>query len=174
MLNDLEVSANRSSAPDFRRQQSWPSPARGRDVAPTISLRPELPSDTAFLELQVAYRPTRGLARGDELAARLHVDGTGGHARLARWIVGRQVFSFAWNDDFWLPMFQFNTLDYSLHSGMRPLLGELADVMDGWAIAAWFVQPSDFLGGQSPVQAWRDRGPDVYQAARLQRFVVTG
>jgi len=164
-MNDAEVSANQSSTPKFAPRKSWLSLASRPGVAPTISPGSDLRGDTAFIELQIAYRPSGGLARGDELAARLHINGAGGHTRLARWIVGRQVFSFAWNDDFWLPMFQFNALDYSLNPGMRPLLGELAD-MDGWAIAAWFVQPSDLLGGQSPVQAWCDHWPDVHQAAR--------
>ncbi len=129
-------------------------------------------SDSSFVGLQNAFRPTGGLATGEELAARLHVNGGGGYARLARWIVGKQAFSFAWNDDFWLPMFQFNPHDLHLHGGLRPLLGELADLMDGWALAHWFVEPNDALQGQSPVSAWHQRWPDVFQAARLQRFVM--
>lgn len=141
---------------------------------PSQNTTSDLLVDTAFVSLLKAYRPSGGLAHGDELAARLHIDGGGGYARLARWIVGRQVFSFAWHEQFWLPMFQFNAADMTLHSGLRPVLAELAPVMDGQALAHWFVQPNDALQGQTPVSMWSTDGPEVFQAARLQRFVAKG
>jgi hypothetical protein len=138
--------------------------------------RPEgsAPSDADFIYLQQAFRASGGLAHGDELAARLHVDGAGGYARLARWIVGRQVFSFSWHEHFWLPMFQFEPPDLGLRAGLRPVLSELVDVMDGWAVANWFARPNEALGGHSPVAKWRNHWPDVFEAARLQRFVMKG
>ena len=151
---------------------------RSLDLARALEAQPASlhsnPSDATFVQLQSAFRSTGGLARGDELALRLHVDGQGGYARLARWIVGRQVFSFAWHGDFWLPMFQFEGQDTSLHLGLRPVLAELATVMDGWAIASWFAEPNEALQGCSPVQAWQQHSPEVIQAARLQRFVMKG
>jgi hypothetical protein len=131
-------------------------------------------SDAGFVALQNAYRSSGGLASGSELAARLHINGEGGYASLARWIVGHHVFSFAWHEDFWLPMFQFDPRDLSLRRGLRPVLAELVDVMDGWAMAAWFAQPNEALQGHSPVSVWASHWPDVFQAARLQRFVAKG
>jgi hypothetical protein len=131
-------------------------------------------SDTGFVALQNAYRASGGLASGNELATRLHVNGEGGYAKLARWILSHQAFSFAWNEDFWLPMFQFDPRDLSLTQGLRPVLAELGDVMDGWALAAWFAEPNDALQGHSPVSRWLTHWPDVFQAARLQRFVMKG
>ena len=131
-------------------------------------------SDVGFITLQNAFRPSGGLASGKELATRLHTNGEGGYARLARWIVGGEVFSFAWHDHFWLPIFQFDLTHKTLRQGLRPVLSELTDVMDGWALAAWFAQPNEALQGHSPVTMWLQRYPDVYQAARLQRYVMRG
>jgi hypothetical protein len=131
-------------------------------------------SDAAFVTLQNAYRHSGGLANGNEVAARLHVDGAGGYARLARWMVGQQVFSFGWHDDFWLPMFQFDPHDMSLRPGLRLVLAELVGVMDGWALAHWLVQPNASLRGCSPLDVWATRGPDLLDAARQQRFVMKG
>lgn len=130
--------------------------------------------DADFIAMQGDYRPSGGLANGDELASRIQVLGEGGYAQLARWIVGRQAFSFSWNEHFWLPMFQFDPIDLSLSKGVRPVLAELADLMDGWALATWFAQPNNALQGRSPVSMWSSHWPDVFQAARLQRFVLSG
>jgi hypothetical protein len=148
--------------------------APGPDESPT-GLHPErLMRDTDFVFLQQAYRSSGGLAHGDELAARLHVEGAGGYARLARWIVGRQVFSFAWHGHFWLPMFQFEPGELAPRQGLHHVLAELVTVMDGPALAEWFALPNDALQGQSPVDMLARHGPEVHQAARMQRYVVKG
>ncbi len=129
--------------------------------------------DDEFVFLQQAYRPSGGLAHGDELATRLHVDGAGGYARLARWIVGRHVFSFAWHEHFWLPMFQFEPVELTPREGLRHVLAELVNVMDGPALAGWFAGPNDSLQGHSPVAMWATHKAAVHHAARMQRYVMT-
>lgn len=137
-------------------------------------LRPVGPlPDGEFVRLQQAYRPSGGLAHGDELATRLHLQGTGGYARLARWIVGQQVFSFAWHEHFWLPMFQFEPVELTPREGLHHVLSELATVMDGPALAGWFASPNDALQGHSPVAMWATDKAAVHHAARLQRYVMT-
>ena len=128
--------------------------------------------DAAFISLQSAYRPCGGLATGEEVAARLHVNGEGGHSRLARWIVGRQVFSFVWHEHFWLPMFQFEGPELSLREGLRPVLSEMINAMDGWSLAVWFALPNAALEGHSPLSVGRNRWSDVVHAARLQRHAL--
>jgi hypothetical protein len=137
-------------------------------LRPAGSLR-----DNEFVFLQQAYRPSGGLAHGDELAARLHVNGDGGHARLARWIVGRQVFSFGWHEHFWLPMFQFEPVELTPRDGLHPVLAELVTVMDGPALASWFADPNEALQGHSPVAMLATHKAAVHQAARMQRYVMT-
>jgi hypothetical protein len=167
--------ADHHAADEFFRQSAPPwLAADGRLSALAVANDAHHASDIGFVSLQNAYRASGGLANGNELAARLHVNGEGGFATLARWIVSQQVFSFAWNNDFWLPMFQFDVRDLSPRRGLRPVLAELADVMDGWAMAAWFAQPNDALNGRSPASLWLSDWPEVFQAARLQRFVIKG
>jgi hypothetical protein len=147
---------------------------RSRIEAPAAR-PPHLASqDAEFVALQMAYRASGGLANGNELATRLHVRGESGYARLASWILRQQVFSFAWNQHFWLPMFQFDPADLSLRQELQPVLAELAGVMDGWALAAWFARPCDSLQGRSPLSQCVHDQPAVFQAARLQRFVIRG
>lgn len=129
--------------------------------------------DSDFIALQNALRSSGGLIGGDELACRLNRSDEAGHARLARWLVGRQAFSFAWHGSFWLPMFQIDRHDWSLCKGLRPVLNELLDVMDGWTLAHWFVQANGALQGRAPVDTWFAQPDEVLQAARLQRYVLT-
>ena len=162
----MHMHMNHAAATQGRPGSDYFFPARANSM-----------SDADFVELQSAYRPSGGLAHGDELAARLHVNGGGGYARLARWIVSRQVFSFSWNEHFWLPMFQFDLSDQAdriLRQDLRPVLSELADTMDGCALACWFAQPNNELHGLSPVAMWSSDWPEVHRAARLQRFAMNG
>jgi hypothetical protein len=158
-----------------RRARAAPPPPTEAWRQAAIAAVPHASADDSdFVAMQNALRPTGGLACGNELSMRLHGAGEGGYARLARWIVGRQVFSFAWHDTFWLPMFQFEPHELAPQPALRPVLSELFDVMDGWAIANWFVQPNVALAGQAPVSLWRSDSREVFHAARLQRFVMKG
>jgi hypothetical protein len=146
--------------------------AHGTSPAGLSRWRP--PTQQSFIALQNAYRVTGGLGNGQDLAARLHMSGEGSSATLARWIGHQQVLSFTWDDEHWLPMFQFDPRDLSLRRGLRQVLAELFDVMDGWEIALWFAQPNDALKGHTPASQWLSDWPAVFQAVRLQRFVMKG
>ncbi len=132
------------------------------------------PNDRDFVALQTCLRPTGGLARGDDLALRLGEGEPGGHARLARLIVSGQLFSFAWLGNYWLPMFQFHAAGLGLRDEPRAVLRELVEVLDGWSLALWFVQPCTCLAGRCPLALLFSDLPAVLQAARLQRYVVKG
>lgn len=130
-------------------------------------------TDAGFIGLYNAFRATGGMAGGAELANRLNVLGCGGYARLARCIVSQQVFSFAWNGEFWVPLFQFDTSNWSVRSGLRPLLLELTAVSDGASIARWFVQPNHFLQGDAPLTRWQVTPTAVLEAARSERLALS-
>ena len=132
------------------------------------------PNDTDFVALQACLRPSGGLVRGDDLAMCLGQGQTAGHARLARLMVSGQVFSFAWLDTYWLPMFQFDPTAPGPRAESCAVLRELVEVLDGWSLAVWFVQPSSCLANRSPLDLLRSDLPAVLQAARLQRYVVKG
>jgi hypothetical protein len=131
------------------------------------------PNDADFVALQAAFRASNGLARGQDLA---HSMGhrQGGYVSLARMIVTRQVFSFAWHDDFWLPMFQIDMAHARVKPQPQAVVGELVDVMDGWALAVWFAKGNCALSDQSPIAMLETDPRAVFDAARLQRFAMTG
>jgi Protein of unknown function (DUF2384) len=132
------------------------------------------PSDQAFVALRAAYRASGGVARGDDLARTFWDHQRGDYVCLARLIVARRIFSFRWNDSYWIPMFQFERGEPSVKPGLGQVLGELADVFDGWSLAAWFAQPSSWLGGLRPVDLMDSDLPLVRNAARADRFIANG
>jgi hypothetical protein len=130
----------------------------------------ELPGrDPQFIALQEAYRSRGGLVSGESLARRMSAAGTGGYVDLARRIVGGQVFSFQWHQDFWLPLFQFHPEDFTPLEAPRRVTRLLRDVLDGWAVARWYVTPSQALDGRSPLALLDADLPAVLAAAQAQR-----
>lgn len=125
-----------------------------------------LPSlDTAFVELQEAFRASGGLARGESLAQRMSLVGPGGYIDLARRIVGGQLFSFQWHEDFWLPMFQFEPVRLTPREAPRRVLAELRGALDGWGIAQWYVTPLCQLAGRTPLAVLDSDLPALLAAA---------
>ena len=132
------------------------------------------PNDSDFVALQCALRASGGLARGQDLAHSLQDRQAGDFTSLARWIVTRRIFSFAWHDSFWVPMFQLDPVDASLRPGAQSVVAELVGVLDGWSLALWFVRPNSSLAERTPLALLDHDLPAVFQAARMERFVVTG
>ena len=124
-----------------------------------------------FVDLQAAYRDWGGLLPGAQIADRRP---DGGIARLARSIADREALSVEWCATSWLPAFQFQTDDVGLRETPRRVIAELADALDGWSLALWFVQPNALLGGAVPL-ALLEVDPDaVIDAARACRFILRG
>lgn len=153
---------------DLLPESSQPSLAqRGKD-------RRGQRGDHLFVAMRTAFRPTGGVARGEDLAGWMAARQRGDHASLARMIVNGDVISFEWNDSFWLPMFQFDPVDLSIRPGPRQVVKELHDDCDGWTLSAWFARPNGWLDDSAPVDRIASDLPAVLNAARADRFVVTG
>ncbi len=156
---------------------SWDSslgPVAHPEVRGVTSAAAARASHAEFRALQAAYRPTGGLARGDDLVRLLEDWQQGDHVSLARLIVARAVFGFKWHGQFWIPMFQFELHDLSIKMAHRQVLVELAPVFDSWSLAVWFAQPNSWLCGQSPVNVLGNNLPAVLDAARADRFIANG
>lgn len=125
--------------------------------------------DGEFLRLLSAYRASGGLATGVEIAARSPHNGL---SRLARSIAAREVLSVQWSGQHWLPVFQFEPGALAVREPVRTLIGELADVLNDWELAQWFVEPNGWLVGATPLQALREDAGRVHDAARVLRFLV--
>ncbi len=130
---------------------------------------PRGPCDAEFVALRDAYRGSGGIERGDDLARWLDSRDRGNFIGLARWIVAGEVFSFAWNDTFWIPMFQFDLETLVLRPGAREVLAELAPALDGWGLVQWFVRPHEALGHRRPLDLFESVLPAVLAAARSDR-----
>jgi hypothetical protein len=132
------------------------------------------PGDAGFIALCAAYRGSGGIARGTDLAHWMAGRGEGDSLALAALIVGRQVFSFDWNGTFWVPVFQLSPRQPAWGAGARQVLAELAPLLDGWQLAAWFVRGNTWLSGQRPLDLLAGQPDRALAAARTDRYVING
>ena len=130
--------------------------------------------DQQFIDMLGSFRGCGGLARSEEALAWLDGEVEQGLSTLARWIALRQVVSFEWQAQTWLPLFQFDRRDMSIRPGLVPIVGELGGVFDAWELAHWFARPNSTLEGLTPAEAFRDDPASVLQAARTDRFAIEG
>lgn len=146
------------------------------------------PRDHEFVALCAACRSLGGVARAEELARRLAdggaplsgVDGhrpqaaaaSDGDLRLARLILGGELFSFGWQHQVWVPMFQLQPQDLAVRPAVRQVTAELVADFDGWSLAEWYLAPNSWLGARRPVDLLDDALPAVLEAARADRFMA--
>lgn len=130
------------------------------------------PHDADFVVMLDGYRATGGIARAADIASSLRHRKESGAATVARWIAAGNVIYFQWNDDYWLPSFQFVRPGMSVRPGLTRVLRELSPVLDAWDLARWFVHPSPWLGGELPVSLITTQGSQVEQAAHADRLAI--
>jgi hypothetical protein len=131
-------------------------------------------ADWQFLDMLDAYRGTGGMARAQEILALFQRCGGPGVAALARWIVSRELICFDWQAQSWLPLFQFNRRDLTPDPRLRPVFAELTQMYDHWELAAWFALPNPWLAQRAPVDTLRCDHRAVLDAARADRFALSG
>lgn len=95
-------------------------------------------------------------------------------SRVARWIVTRAVVQFDWGGRNFVPLFQFDASGTSVLPEVTLILEELRSAFDDWDQALWFVQPNCCLGGATPLAQLGVDARAVFEAARVDRFVVRG
>lgn len=124
--------------------------------------------------MRSAFSATGGVMSSDALSILLlrHTDQP--ISRLARWIVDGQIVTFEADSQRWMPMFQFDALDMCVLDGVRRSILELRDVLDDCELAEWFATPNIWLTGRTPADLVREEGDAVVEAARADRFVVSG
>ena len=124
--------------------------------------------------MERAFSAHGGSAGGDEIVRRLRLRADQPLSTLARWIVGRSVVHFEWQDSTLIPVFQFDLPDMSLRPTVGQVLGELNPVFDDWDVALWFAQPNSWLRDMLPVDVLQSHPLEVLHAARADRFVARG
>lgn len=123
----------------------------------------------SFASLKKAYRGHGGIAQADFLATCLSRAGRGGCAELARHLGAGDLFSFHWQDSFWVPLFQFNPPLLSLRAAPHRVLEVLHGMLDGGAIASWYLRPHPDLLGQRPLDLLDTDLNAVLAVARTER-----
>lgn len=134
--------------------------------------------DQQFISMLNNYRRNGGLARADEVV-RLGKHGAGlDVAKLARWIVERDVISFEWREETWLPLFQFDRPTMNIRHELKPVLNELQGVYSPCELAEWFARLNSSLHGWSPADVLStDQAGNLFavlQTARIDRFAAQG
>lgn len=128
---------------------------------------------TMFAAMGKAFRPSGGMARGEDLVHTMAAHRQGDYASLARQIVEHDVLCFDWDASYWLPMFQFDMHDLSVRRDLLPVFWELHHDCDGWALASWFARPHAALHGRVPVDLLDSELAAVLAAAGASRRIET-
>lgn len=127
--------------------------------------------DERFTELLSECRASGGLARDDEIAARVTARHPGGFVWLARHIASRELLFFRWRDALWFPVFQFVRTDMSLRQSVARVAGELAGWTDDWERVHWFVRPHCALAHRTPIELVDAQLDRVVEVARMERYL---
>lgn len=122
-----------------------------------------------FVRLLKAFRATGGTVPGEVMGELLKDRRCGDVVALAKLISTQRIFTFNWRGSFWIPLFQFDPLDFSVATGPRAVRSELPEVFDGWAVACWFAEPHPALGNRLPVDVVGIHLRSVRHAARDAR-----
>ena len=121
-----------------------------------------------------AYQLSGGTATADDLELMFEEKKKVRFVSVARQIALRDIFSFEWQSQFWVPMFQFHPKDLTVRQEVIRVVRELASVLDNWTLALWFTEPNSWLKGRRPVDMMDNHFSDVLNAARADRFVAAG
>ena len=119
-----------------------------------------------------AYLLNGGTASADDLELMLEEKRKGRFVSVARQILLRDIFSFEWQNQYWVPMFQFYPQDLTVKREVMRVVHELTAVLDNWALALWFTEPNPWLKNRRPVDMMDRHFLEVLNAARANRFVA--
>ena len=131
------------------------------------------PNTRDFEAMLAAYLWSGGIARHQEITARLEEVGNGGASNLDKLVASHAVFAFDWCGSMWVPMFQFKQPEMYVKPQARKVLAELAGMFDGWSLAVWYLQQNSWLEDRRPIDALDKYPAAVVLAARGDRFIAT-
>ncbi len=134
----------------------------------------EQPNAAGFARLDAAYLPSGGMMRIEDVARLMTYRGSGSLASLTGQIAARQVLAVHFRDALWVPLFQFEFRSFGAKDSVRSVLAELAETLDNWALAVWFVEANLFLRGRRPVDIFDASLQAVIAAARGDRLIARG
>lgn len=133
----------------------------------------DAPSAAAFAAMQSAFQPSGGLLQADDLVCHWRERRRGNSVSLARMIAAGEVCNFEWQGAVWVPLFQFDSNDFSVKLPVRMVQKELGHALSGWALAAWFARPNAWLAEHRPADLVHIRPLKVLKAACGDRYSAT-
>ena len=128
-------------------------------------------ADSEFVQMLNGFRSSGGLARLSEVVALSERRGSLDIAALSGSLARRELICFEWQSEGWLPLFQFDPLDMTIRSQVKPVVADLSCIYGPWDLAFWFSQPNPWLACTAPADSLLSDLPTVLQAARADRFV---
>lgn len=128
-------------------------------------------SDDNFLRLTEALRPHGGILPVEDLRALCHVGNPG--FGLAQSIMRGDVFTVGWRRQTWVPCFQFMGSHWTPCLRVFSITAEMRPAIGGEDLAIWFIEPSPWLRGATPLSLVHSETERVRQAARIDRFAVS-
>jgi hypothetical protein len=125
--------------------------------------------------MRIAYAASGGLRSVGELAQGQDPRNRARFAQIARWIATREIVSFMWEAEPWVPMFQFEAGARLMpRRRLQPLFAMLIPLYDPWDLANWFARSHPRLSGPRPADACTGRLAAVLDLAQLEHFIATG
>lgn len=178
-MSDYEIEPNpavmRRVAPESDNTPLTARVSRAEgDGSRGLAADPADPAEAALEQaldaMRFAFRASGGIATAQHMARLMEDQGRSYFMSLEKLIATGAVFGFAWQRNFWLPMFQFDPLKLSVKPGSRAVLAELITEFDGWGLALWFAQANKALNETRPVDLLESDLPAVVSAARGERL----
>jgi hypothetical protein len=138
----------------------------------TSSCRLRRRDDLTHLELIDRFGERGGLASTDELVHLMRPHWRQPISILAKWIIGRRALSFSWHSRILLPLFQFDAPRMTPKQVIVDCSIELGELVDDEGLAAWFVRPSEWLDGRTPLDLTLDDPDMAVEAAARTRLAL--
>lgn len=126
-------------------------------------------------EMRMAFAASGGLLTVGDLADGNDPESRSRFAQIAKGIATREILSFMWQSEPWVPMFQFDAgPDLLPRRALQPLFRLLVPLYDVWEVTNWFARPNQWLSGLRPVDLCADHVEALLDVAHLEHFIATG
>lgn len=132
------------------------------------------PNQENFAAIALAYQSSGGIFRAEDLVRLAGLGNEHDPAELISLITSGQILSFQWQQNYWVPMFQFEIGGMLQKNCARRVILELTDTFDDWEKVVWFVQPNAWLDRATPLALLEEQLPKVVDAARADSVVAAG
>lgn len=123
--------------------------------------------DAVLARLIDTYSACGGLASPDAIVQLMRPHWRQPISVLARWIIGRRIVSVSWRSRLLLPVFQFEMPRMTPSRTVADCSLAFGDLVDDEGFAAWFIEPSERLGGLTPLTRLDADADAVVEAAGL-------